>query len=91
MNCDNNPQMFCQSFTSALYFQELHLNLQVMILTSETPTPCCLEGTPVWFSANERYSGSGTHAVEDENKQGRGFVMFVSKGGKQIYFLFCAF
>lgn len=63
----NNPQ----SHTCVLHFQGFHLNLKVLILTSETPTPCCPEGTPVWFSASEKYSGSGRHAVEEENKPGR--------------------
>lgn len=45
-------------------------NYEVLILTSETPTPCCPEGTPVWFSASERYSGNGKHAEEEENRTG---------------------
>lgn len=42
---------------------------KALVLTSETPTPCCPEGTPVWFSASERYSGNGKHAEEEENNR----------------------
>lgn len=36
----------------------------VLLLTSETPTPCYREDTPAWFLASGRCSGSGTHAEE---------------------------
>lgn len=42
---------------------------KALVLTSGTPTPCCPEGTPVWFSASERYSGNGKHAAEEENNR----------------------
>lgn len=41
---------------------------QLTILTSETPTPCCPEGTPVWFSTSGKYSGNGRHAGKEKNQ-----------------------
>lgn len=41
---------------------------EVVKLTSETPTLCCPEDTPVWSSASERCSGNEKRAAETNNR-----------------------
>lgn len=70
--CYNDLQTLTLAHTHLCYtFQEGLFKRHLMILTSETPTLCCPEGTPVWSSASGKYSGNGRHAGDRKIKQDR--------------------